>query len=50
MQESLSKVGDKIASVARTATRAIADSPSRVRNHSPKSDGAGEEGPAELDH
>ena len=46
MTESLGKVGGTIAGAARTSTRAIAASPSRVRNR--KEDGTGEERPAEL--
>ena len=46
MPESLSKVGGTIAGAARTTTRAIAASPSRMRNR--KDDDTGEESPAEL--
>ena len=46
MPESLGKVGGTIAGAARTTTRAIAASPSRMRNR--KDDDTGEESPAEL--
>jgi hypothetical protein len=45
MHESLGKVGGTIADAARTTTRAIAASPSRMRNR--KDDDTGEESPAE---
>ena len=46
MTESVGKVGDAIAGAARTTTRAIAHSPSRLRNRNV--DDTGEEAPAEL--
>jgi hypothetical protein len=46
MSESLGKVGGTIAGAARTTTRAIAASPSRMRNR--RDDETDEEGPAEL--
>ena len=50
MPESLGKVGGTIAGAARTTTRAIAASPSRMRNRDRdrKDDDTGEESPAEL--
>lgn len=52
MPESLSKVGGTIAGAARTTTRAIAASPSRMHNRNGnrngKDDDSGEESPAEL--
>ncbi len=46
LPESLSKVGGTIAGAARSTTRAIAASPSRLRNR--KDGDSGEESPAEL--
>ena len=46
MTESLSKVRDTIADTARTTTKAIAASSSRIRNR--KDDDAGDDGLAEL--
>ncbi len=48
MSESLNKVGDTIAGAARTTTRSIAASPSRVRNRGNKDDDPDDQGPAEL--
>jgi hypothetical protein len=52
MTESLGKVGGTIAGAARNTTRAIAASPSRMRNRNGnrnrKDDDTGEESPAEL--
>jgi len=48
MAESLGKVGDTIAGAARTTTRAIAVSASRMRNRTRKDDDTGEQNPTEL--
>lgn len=48
MPESLGKVGHTIAGAARTTTRAIAASPSRIRNRDRNDDDPGEDSSAEL--